>query len=909
MQGLWAGRQRRSAQSSNPRSPKAKRQSESTPFAALTRHFRKPQATSVDQPALAENRSHGTATSRSRSPLAGLFRRVWSATTGDKASRHSGVSHAKPWAAPSSQMLDPRYESAVDTDHGAKTSAAPAEGKSLFRLSRYLNIRRNHSDDRQPTAAPMMTSVVSDDPTDPGTADARMIEAALMQPPPAPEIEQPRDIEEGLDRVASTGLPMRPSAPRPFERPTLDEPPGADQVPKSAMAGSSGTDLGNVLRETQSVNTLRIQKRSPLQSQPYIRGYRGGQIYSQADGGWWFPGRQDLDTVLSKIDPTLVDSVNVIPGPYGLRYGPGFSFIDVDTIRAPRFQNAFQANAQIGLNFRNNGEQLYSHETFSGGASDWGFIFNFTNRTGNDYRGGNGEPIPASYVGNNALAHFEFDLAPETRVEFRYRRYDQTGTEFAGQFFDLNFLDADNFTMSLISEDPAGPWDRFRADVWYTRSDFNGDTLNQSKIDFNVINRVESALTTQTGTPTTFDGFTTGALATAGGRVMLTFGEEDERRINFGGDVRYLDQRIRERFDINPDPLAGFDVSPSLLPRAEVIDPGVFAELFLPITDSWTQSFGGRIDFVTSTADSSELLQTDTTANPPVLGSSLPSMDLDQYETLYSFYMQSENEWNEALTTRLAAGHAQRAPTPTERYADTIFIALIQNGFSRVTGDPTIARERAWQVDASANVEWRFIRARASIFHSWVLDYITYSANNINDPTGARLLQTINTDLATLYGGEFYGEVDLTPRLVGFGSVNSLRGDDQALGAPLFGIIPLEGRAGIRLQDTEDGERWGVEFAARIVQDQERIGLLRVTGQNAVTTSESRTPGFTTFLLRGYWNVNPNLSLVAGVENLFDKSYLEHLDLRLPDDPGNGFVGTQVLAPGVTPYFGFEWFR
>jgi outer membrane receptor protein involved in Fe transport len=76
----------------------------------------------------------------------------------------------------------------------------------------------------------------------------------------------------------------------------------------------------------------------------------------------------------------------------------------------------------------------------------------------------------------------------------------------------------------------------------------------------------------------------------------------------------------------------------------------------------------------------------------------------------------------------------------------------------------------------------------------------------------------------------------------------------------------------------------------------------------ATTVVETETPGFTTYYLRGYYNVVQSdvrrLNLVGGIDNLFDKTYLEHLDLRLQAQ--NGFAQTSVLSPGITPFMGVE---
>jgi outer membrane receptor protein involved in Fe transport len=93
------------------------------------------------------------------------------------------------------------------------------------------------------------------------------------------------------------------------------------------------------------------------------------------------------------------------------------------------------------------------------------------------------------------------------------------------------------------------------------------------------------------------------------------------------------------------------------------------------------------------------------------------------------------------------------------------------------------------------------------------------------------------------------------------------------------------------------------------VDNQDRLGALRLgtTTLVDVIPLETPTPGFTVFHLRGYWNLTERLHFVAGIDNLFDRNYLEHLNLRLPDAPQ--FAGTQVLEPGITPYFNVEWTR
>ena len=97
-------------------------------------------------------------------------------------------------------------------------------------------------------------------------------------------------------------------------------------------------------------------------------------------------------------------------------------------------------------------------------------------------------------------------------------------------------------------------------------------------------------------------------------------------------------------------------------------------------------------------------------------------------------------------------------------------------------------------------------------------------------------------------------------------------------------------------------------MGARMVDNQDRLGTVRqVAPLTGVVAVEVPTPGFSVAYLRGYYNATERLHFIAGIENLFDKNYLEHLDLRLPADPVHGIPATLVLSPGFTPYAGVEW--
>ena len=102
-------------------------------------------------------------------------------------------------------------------------------------------------------------------------------------------------------------------------------------------------------------------------------------------------------------------------------------------------------------------------------------------------------------------------------------------------------------------------------------------------------------------------------------------------------------------------------------------------------------------------------------------------------------------------------------------------------------------------------------------------------------------------------------------------------------------MSPLEATLGLRLSDAS--ERWQVEWSVRVVDNQDRV---------ATSLFVLPTPGFATVDMRSYWQVDERVLLTAGVTNIGNRNYQEHVD------PHARAVGFNVYQPGVNFYFGTE---
>jgi outer membrane receptor protein involved in Fe transport len=179
----------------------------------------------------------------------------------------------------------------------------------------------------------------------------------------------------------------------------------------------------------------------------------------------------------------------------------------------------------------------------------------------------------------------------------------------------------------------------------------------------------------------------------------------------------------------------------------------------------------------------------------------------------------------------------------------------------------------------------------------------------------------VNTELATLTGFEAYAEAEVSPWVTPYSTVTMVQGVDRTRNGrgvdltfqvpstfpngaagqvtihptdfpnkePLPNIAPPEARVGVKLHEGTQSPTYGVDLSARMVAKQMRV---------AGSLLEEPTAGFVVYDLRTFWQVRKGILLTAGVENVFDRFYREHLDLR---------TGRGVFQPGRNAYFGAEF--
>ncbi|RFA25823.1 TonB-dependent copper receptor [Alkalilimnicola ehrlichii] len=329
-----------------------------------------------------------------------------------------------------------------------------------------------------------------------------------------------------------------------------------------------------------------------------------------------------------------------------------------------------------------------------------------------------------------------------------------------------------------------------------------------------------------------------------GGRLNVALIPTENTWLTVGAD--YLDDRHRTRMAMQEQAssFAG-------IPRqdtAEFEQYGVFAELEHTLTSQDRFTYGLR-------ADRNEVTELRT-----------PAQASDS-NTLWSGFARYQRDLRlMPLSTYIGIGRAERAPDFWERNRRFDIDSEVLN-----------------QVDVGAGFRSGSFQANASLFYGVFDDYILIDYRDGGE--GA-----INID-ATQYGAEFDATLQLTATLSTTATLSWVRATNDTHNRPLAQTPPLEGSLSLDY----NGSRYFAGAVARGVTRQDRIH----PGFGTIYSVDGdETPGFGTMSFYGGYRLTPQITATAGVDNLYDRAYAEHIQRS-----GGGYLtpaDTPINEPGRT---------
>jgi outer membrane receptor protein involved in Fe transport len=484
----------------------------------------------------------------------------------------------------------------------------------------------------------------------------------------------------------------------------------------------------------------------------------------------------------------------------------------------------------------------------------------------------------------------------------------------------------------IIQEDRNGP-QQLLLQAWHEETLFHGDASRASK-QLSFYQAFIAEVPADHGYPRPVNTLAEGDSVSTGVRCLRTLGQADGPQWTVGADWRRFEQRYQER-DVDAQ---GVDVYPDGtffgVPQSRTDDVGVLTNLLLPASDQLSLTFGGRVDYSSTWLDVNDPIVTLDPAGYEA-GFNMPNY------TLGMAYGMAKLKLNDHDTLSMGTGFAMRSPDPAELYSFEPFVPICRFGNSFADGYSSLQPEKNWQFDLGVTSQRGHVRYGARGFYATIWDYIEpipyyisapdnsthYLGRNFEgfspDERGDLGLQSENGDtcqagykianipLATMAGGDLFGEYEIRKGLSVFGCMSYVHGENvhplhvkmDAAGnsiivpnggsEPLPGMYPFNGRISLRISDPEK-DKWGAQFTTRLVDSQREV---------ATSLAELPSPAFCVFDLSGYYRLRPNLRISLTLENLLNTDYYEPGSLVILNSAG---VPTFIREPGFSAILGLD---
>lgn len=232
---------------------------------------------------------------------------------------------------------------------------------------------------------------------------------------------------------------------------------------------------------------------------------------------------------------------------------------------------------------------------------------------------------------------------------------------------------------------------------------------------------------------------------------------------------------------------------------------------------------------------------------------------------------------------RFSLADVGRLPTHVENYGHYIYNYVDGYFYS---GNPTLKPERSRQMEIGFERLTANYGVRVNAFYNHVSNYILGTTDDglVDGNTSYRFRMYANIDAATLLGFELSGIYSLLPTLEARAATSYTRGHNIEYDEPLPLIPPLSGSVGLAYTNANS---WRVELEARGAAPQNRVSRR--------AAREDGTDGYAILNFRANYPVSENFELKAGVDNVFDAYYNEHLAFgNLPSLGRNFFAALSV---------------
>lgn len=664
--------------------------------------------------------------------------------------------------------------------------------------------------------------------------------AALVVSSPALAADSPPDVAANFDAVVVTA--SGPVSPLTFET--------DPRLPRQPVPASDGADY---LKTIPGFSAIR---NGGTNGDPVLRGMFGSRLNMLTNDGV-MPGAcpSRMDNSMSYVSPETYDRLVVVKGPQTVLWGPGAS---AGTVRFERDREHFESRtlklrgSLLGGSFGRN-DQVFDATV---GASLGYARVNANRSDSDDYEDGDGNVVASAWNKWNTDVALGWTPDADTLLEMS-AGFGDGEARYATRSMDGTRFERDSYALRFEKRNLDGPLDEIQANIFRNHADHVMD--NYSLRQTNPMGAMPMPMASNVDR------------LTSGGRVAATW-RTDAIEATVGMDAQ--DSRHRQR----RAPGREVYLSRPWTTDARFDNIGVFGEGTWRLAERNRLVAGARVDRASA---KDERITTGTMPMPN------PTFGVTRRETLGAGFLRLEQDARELpLSWYAGIGHTERMPDHWELFSADHGPAGAPNAFAGID------TEKTTQLDVGLQYSSQRIDAWVSAYAGRIDDYILFS---FMPGTMMRPMSSVAGVDAEIRGGELGVEYRPAAHWKLGGTLAYARGEQRATGAALPQMPPLETRLSLGWDD----RRWSFDALLRAVAGQERVAV----GQgNVVGQDIGPSAGFATAAVNGGYRFSDMLQLTAGIDNVFDRSYSEHLNLAGNADFGFPADPARINEPGRTAW-------
>ncbi|NCA86395.1 MAG: TonB-dependent receptor [Clostridia bacterium] len=653
-------------------------------------------------------------------------------------------------------------------------------------------------------------------------------------------------------------------------------------VSRETIERMPARDVGEFLRSQPNVNSIR---KGGSNLDPVVRGLKYSQVNVQTNSGQKIEGGcpNRMDPAASHIDINDVTRIEIMKGPYSMRYGSNFgAVLSLITEKAQPYET-WQWHARAIKGWESNPGGTKEHVTLQGGNQKVFFALSANRHDYGNYEAGNGQEILSSYFKYSFAGEVGFVPAQHHQVRLTYRN-----SQGRDVWFPALPMDERNDNTQLYS-----------ATYRYRNNESKLQTIDASLYRSDVHHEMDNKWRPFSDTVV---AVSTIDARNQGGRIDLGTGLKTGK-LHAGLDFENIHkdgERVKTLIMQPNLPVKTED----LWKNATISNLGIFGEYQQQQSSLFKWVLSARLDYNHAGSDAMVLRN--------LMGGEMYRND-DTNSDYLNVGLSGGIAYkiNSKLSLDMAVGRGVRSPDMVER-----FIILLPVGYDNYDylGNPQLAPEKNHQVDAT--LAWSGRQAGSFAingFYSYIKDYIT----GVRVPPSLMMPQTAgvvgvkqfqNIDLAHMYGFEFTWfspeqfplNINLSAAYTaGFNpkATRYIVANGQVVGTEIVKNDPLP-----EIPPFETNLRLNYPLLDNRLVPQ--IHLRWATAQNRVSQAydEKASPSFFVTNINVSYQISELLSASAGVSNLLDAAYYEHLNRRIIGsqaalyEPGRSFYLNIILT-------------